>query len=402
MAPPPRPHLLARGKLAERANAFLGRAWDKGWLPPPVLEPDELWQVAAKPFGDRISAEHGGRCADRVADFRLRLEKLLEAVNGEADLNPLGQAMAYGQLTRVIRTRLALGQYWASNGTPRDNSHLAPPILIIGHMRSGTTRVHKLFSADPAHSHTRYCDAWRPVPGNLTMRRIKGALDLVMLGALNPWVQSIHPMKSGEVEEELAWLASALNHSIYESQWRIPSYSAFSEARDSMPVYAEFSQVLATDAAHRGTATKPRVMKAPQFSEDLACLLARFPTAHVVVTRRDKADVLKSAVSLVANQMAIQSKTCDLSAITAFCEHKIALREQRRDDALANWDGPITHLTFDALSQDWESEIARAYRVLGLTLSHQALSAMRAMMARESKGAHKAHASQLKSFAAPK
>ncbi|MEL7190005.1 MAG: sulfotransferase [Pseudomonadota bacterium] len=399
MTPPPRPQLLARGKMAERANAFLGKAWDRGWLSPPVLEPDALWDVAAKPFRDRAkAAEYGGRSSDSAIEFRLRLEKLLDAVRAEADLNPLGQAMAYGQLTRVIGTRLALGDYWERNPFPRDVDFMEPPIFIIGHMRSGTTRVHKLFAADPAHSCTRYCDAWRPAPGNLAVRRIKGSLDLAMLGALNPWLQSIHPMKSGEVEEELAWLAGALNHSIYESQWHIPAYSAFSEARDPGWIYLELSKILTTDALHRGTLAKPRVMKAPQFSEDLACLLEMYPNARVIVTQRAKEDVLRSAVSLVANQMAIQSDSCDLRQITAFCEHKIALRDERREDALANWNGPITRLTFDALSADWESEIARAYSDLDLTLSPQALTAMRAMMARESKGAHNSHAAQLQSF----
>jgi hypothetical protein len=73
------------------------------------------------------------------------------------------------------------------------------------------------------------------------MNRVKAALELAMLGALNPWMQSIHPMTAGGVEEELAWLSAALHHSIYESQWHIPAYSAWSEGRDPAPVYREFA-----------------------------------------------------------------------------------------------------------------------------------------------------------------
>ena len=46
MAAPVRDHLLARGPLAERANAFLGKAWERGWLPPPALDPEALWVIA--------------------------------------------------------------------------------------------------------------------------------------------------------------------------------------------------------------------------------------------------------------------------------------------------------------------------------------------------------------------
>ena len=397
---PPRDHLLARAPTADRASAFLGRAWDRGWLPAPTLAPEDLWAAASKGFGSRTEeAEIGGRRPEDVADFRLRLEKLCAAVNAEADLNPLGRAMAHGQLVRVIRSRLQFGNLW-THQPDLLATEVAPPIIIIGHMRSGTTRIHKLLAADPAHSHTRYCDAWHPVPGNLAARRMKGAFDLAMLGWLNPWLQVIHPMASGEVEEELAWIAAALNHSIYESQWHIPSYSAFSEARDPAPIYREFARVLRTDAAHRGIADKPRVLKVPQFSEDLATLLAQFPDARLVIARRDTNDVLRSAVSLSANQMTIQSDSCEIDRIEALWRHKIELREQRVSAALAGWDGPVTYLDFDALNTDWESEIARTYADIGLDLTETALASMRDTMADSESGHHHAHSRQLERFAA--
>ena len=102
MAPrklPTRNHLLARGPLAERANAFLGKAWQRGWLRQPDLDPQALWALAAKPYGARAqAAEHGGRSAEDVADFRERLARMIAAIEAEADLNPLGRAMAEAQL----------------------------------------------------------------------------------------------------------------------------------------------------------------------------------------------------------------------------------------------------------------------------------------------------------------
>ncbi len=392
---PLRPHPLARGKLAQRASDLLGRAWAKGWLPEPELNAQALWQMAAK--GADPAAESGGRSAEDVADFRERFERLCSAATGEADLNPLGRAMAFGQLQRAVKNRLAFGALW--NAQPQLlQTHIAPPIIVIGHMRSGTTRIHKLLAADPAHSHTRYRDAYHPVPTPLGLSRVKSAAELAMLGALNPWMLSIHPMAANEVEEELAWIAAALNHSIYESQWHIPSYSAFSETRDPAPIYREFTRMLRSDAAHRGNAALPRVMKVPAFSEDLDTLLSIFPDARLVVAQRDKDAVLRSAVSLAANQMAVQSDTCDLARITAFWQRKIALREKRMAAALSQWDGPIAHLHFDALGDDWESEIRRVYGELAIGLSAQAITAMRAQMAGSKDGHHRAHAEQLRRF----
>jgi hypothetical protein len=395
MPPPPRDHLLARSGLAERANAFLRKAWQRGWLPPPDLDPDALWALAAKPHGaDAEAAEHGGRSAQDVADFRERLTRLVAALEAEADLNPLGRAMAWGQLSRVVKNRLAFGALWQARPELLETP-LAPPIIVVGHMRSGTTRIHKLLAADPGHSHTRYCDAYHPVPTRLGMNRMKAALELAMLGLLNPWMQSIHPMAPGEVEEELAWISAALHHSIYESQWHIPSYSAWSEERDPAPVYHEFARILKTDAAHRGLAARPRVMKVPAFTEDLWTLLVQFPEARLVIAEREHEAVLKSAVSLAANQMALQSDACCLAAIEARWRHKIALREARMAETLAHWRGRIAWASFADLNADWEQAIARCYRDLGLSLTPEALVQMRRVMAASANGQHHAHAAQL-------
>jgi len=398
MVVPIREHLLSRGQWAQRANDFLTKAWDRGWLPIPTLEPDELWAIAAKPIANPKTAETEGRSDEDVADFRLRLETLCKAVTSEAQLNALGQAMAHGQLVRVIRNRLVFGRLW--RGQPDlAMTTLAPPIIVIGHMRSGTTRIHKLLAADPAHSHTRYQDAYHPVPARFGMNRVKSKFDLAMLSALNPWLQSIHPMAVGEVEEELAWISAALHHSIYESQWHIPSYSAFSEDRDPAPIYREFARILRTDATSRGNAAKPRVMKVPAFAEDLPALLDQFPDARLVLANRDHNAVLRSAVSLCANQMAIQSDHCDLVKIEALWEHKIALREERITKALKGWMGPIAKLHFDELNEDWESAIADCYEALGLPLNGNAQAAMRIQMADSAKGTHRGHSEQLERFA---
>lgn len=398
MAPPTRDHLLARGPLAEKANDFLGKAWERGWLPPPVLEADALWALATRPHGAKAErAEHGGRSEEDAADFRERLARLLAALEAEADLNPLGRALAWGQLTRVVKNRLAFGALW--NERPEVlETELAPPIIVVGHMRSGTTRIHTLLAADPAHAHTRYCDAYHPVPARFGINRVKARLELAMLGLLNPWMQSIHPMAPAAVEEELAWISAALHHSIYESQWHIPSYSAWSEGRDPAPVYREFARILATDAAHRGLADRPRVMKVPAFAEDLSTILALFPDARLVIAEREREAVLKSAVSLAANQMAMQSDSCCLDAIEARWRHKIALREARMAAALAGWQGPMARAGFDALNADWESAITGIYADLGLELTPEARAAMRKVMAASEDGHHHGHAEQLARF----
>ncbi|MGB3805996.1 MAG: sulfotransferase [Erythrobacter sp.] len=400
MTAPVRPHPLARSRAADRADRALAKAWDKGWLPVPPLDAATLWNEAVRSFGGNARAgETGGRSPADVADFRERLDRLTKALEGEAALNSLGRAMAHGQLKRMIVNRLRFGALWADE-PDLARTRIAPPIIVVGHMRSGTTRIHKLLAADPAHSFTRYCDAYHPLPDRFGIDRAMSALEIAALGALNPWLQTIHPMRAGEVEEELAWTAAALHHSIYESQWHIPSYSAWSEAADPAPIYREFDRILRTDAATRGLAERPRVLKVPAFTEDLATLLTQFPDARLVVSQRDPGAVRRSAVSLVANQMAIQSDACDLGWIEEEWRRKLTLREARMDAALADWDGPIARLNFSALNEDWEREIERAYRELGLFLTPEARRRMQRVMRRGADGDHAAHSHQLDRFAA--
>ncbi len=332
-----------------------------------------------------------------MADFRLRLEILAESLVVEAKLNPLGLTMAHGQLVRAIRQRLELGALWQAAPDVLDTP-LAPPVIVVGHMRSGTTRVHRLLAADPALSATRFCDSWHPVPRSPDTRPAWSALSLLFARALDPWLDSIHPFGATRADEELGWLATALDHCAYEAQWHIPSFTAFSEERDPAPVYREFVRMLQTDANWHANADRPRVLKVPQFAEDLPALLAQFPDARVVKTKRCPDETAASAASLVANQMVLQSDEVDFDWITAEAARKISLRQNRMEAALSRFTGPLAEVDFVALDSDWETETRRIYAALGMSLSSQALVAMRGEQGRAVASPHTAHGQQLREF----
>lgn len=388
MPPPPRPHPLARAPLVDRLNRWLDSAWAKGWAARPSLDPAVLWDKAQA--SAPAAGEQGGRSEEDVADFRVRLERLCASLQADAALNSLGLTIAHGQLVRVIRQRLRLGALWLDNPVLA-RTEIAPPIIVVGQMRGGTTRVHRLLAADPAHAATRFCDSWHPVPQKPDLRPFWSGLTLVAARALDPWLDTIHPFGSTRVDEELGWLASALDHCAYEAQWRIPAFTAFSEARDAAPVYREFARILRTDAAAHGNAGRPRVLKVPQFAEDLSTLLAQLPDARVVLARRDHADIARSASSLVANQMAIQSDHSDMAWIEEECRRKIALRSARKLEALARFSGPVAEVEFAALDGDWQPEIRRIYGLLGLPLSDAAVTAMGAEQRKAAMAAHRHH-----------
>jgi hypothetical protein len=374
--------------------------WKRGLTVRPPLDPAFLWAKGSEGFSpeDEVSI----RSAEDVADFRARLDMLCRSLRDEARLNALGHTMAYGQIVAAIEKRHALGRLWRER-PELAATDIAPPIAVVGQMRAGTTRVHRLLAADPRHAGTRFCNAVDPVPprrGGTDWRPLKTRAGLTIARLINPWLDSQHPFGATRADEELGWLTTALDVCAFEAQWHIPSYVRFSEQRDAAPLYREFARILRTDAAMMGNAARPRVLKCPKFAEDLPSLLAQLPGTRLVATRREPDDVLASSVSLVAAQSAFQSATPSLETIRREWQRKLALREGRIEEALSEYSGPLAKVDFAALGRDWQAEIAQIYAALGLTLTDEALQAMGAEQARAATGAHHAHRSQIAGFSA--
>lgn len=393
---PPRPHPLTRSRAAERINAWLGKAWARGWSPRPDLTAEAILTAGAKGFD--ACDEASGRSEAEVADFRTRLSVLTRSLEEEAQLNNLGRTVAYGMLTRCVRQRYALGRLWRQRPellmTP-----LAPPIIVIGQMRGGTTRIHRLLAADPARSATRFCDSWNPVPQTPDLRPLKGAAALRMARLLNPWLDILHPMTATGVEEELGWLAIGLSGSAFYTQWHIPAFTRWCEEADPAPVYSELARIVRTDAAHHGTADRSRVLKVPEFTEAIPALLKTWPDARLVVARREASEVADSAASLVAAQMAPQTDMADYDTIRAEWARKTALRESRMDHDLAKCDNPKAVVDFAELDADWRSAIRGIYNAVGLGLSAEAAMEMERMQRSARQEALGEHRRQRRMFA---
>lgn len=391
-----RPHPLARARTAEWADRAVQALWDRGVTPKPPLDPDYLWQVGSRGFWGED--ESSIRSAAEVADFRQRLDILCRSLREEAGLNALGHTMAYGQLTSAIRKRHALGRVWRDDAALA-KTPIAPPIIVVGQMRAGTTRIHRLLAADPRNCGTRFCNSHFPVPTTPDLRPLKAGAALALARRFNPWLDTLHPFGATRIDEEIGWLAGALSPATFEAQWYVPDFVAWSEERDAAPIYAEFARILRTDAATMNNAALPRVLKCPQFSEDLPALLDQFPDSRLVVARRDGTELLESSISLVASQMAFQSDTIDLATIKAEWTRKLALREARLETALSRFAGPVAEIDFASLGVDWRSEITSTYAELGIELTAEAMAAMATEHDRSAAGAHHAHRNQIAQFA---
>ncbi len=364
------------------ANRALLRSWAKGWTPPPVLEPGALVAAARSSTGLHDLGD--------PSVWRERLEVLCRALHEEADLSPLGRTMAYGQLTAALRDRLRARALWARH--PEIAAMPFPaPVLVLGQMRSGTTRMQRLLACDPRLRWTRFYESWCPVPAArwpVNDRLIRAGAMLAAMRALNPEFDVIHPSGVTSPDEEIGLHASSFHGSVFEAQWRVPSFARYCENADSAPIYSEFRRLLQTLAwLRRDRTARPWVLKVPQLTQDLGAVLATFPDARVVRVEREPVAVVASAASLVRNQMRVQSDAVDDRWIGREWLRKVGLRQDRVTAALAaRPDVPQVGVAFDTMNRDWRGEIRRVYRMLGLELDTALEARMAAYLVRANRG----------------
>lgn len=342
----------------------------------PSLDPDALIASAIEAAGSKDFGPDRG--------WRERLAVLTNALEREARLTPLGRTIAHGQLLAALTGRLRARALW------RERPEIARiplprPIVVLGQMRSGTTRMQRLLACDRRFTFTRFFESWCPVPsrGWFDDRRLRAGAALATARWLNPRFAAIHPTSTGAPDEEFGLHNLSIYGATFEAQWRVPSFAAHCEATDPAPVYAELRKLLQTLAWLRGE-REPHswVLKLPQFMADLPALLAVFPDARLVCLSRDPAAVVASSCSLVRNQMEMQSDCVDPIWIGREWLRKTMLRERRAGEARRRADVAQVEVDYRAIDADWRGEMRRVYAGLGETLTAQVEARMARFLAR--------------------
>lgn len=296
------------------------------------------------------------------------LTTLVNSLKREAQLNPIGETFAWAQLSRLIAQRRRGERLWSMHPEIA-RTPIASPIIVVGPMRSGTTRLQRLLGCDPRLNHTRLFEVTHPVPGRIDWRLAESWLELALLDYLNPQLRLVHPTTPKAVEEVFGLLSFSFYGAQFEAQWRAPGFARYWEGQDRGWVYRELRLLLQTIAWQRGASAAPWVLKAPQFMEDLGPLLAAFPDARLLCLSREPSEVVTSSASLVWNQMRIQSDSTDRAWIGREWLRKTVRREALcREVRAARNDVPQLEVDFAAVNADWRGQMRRIYAFLGMEL----------------------------------
>jgi hypothetical protein len=378
----------------DRVNQWLLTAWRRGWASRPSLDPALLVRKARDKTGltDLGPAEL----------WRESLDLLTASLRGQARLNPLGRVIAHGQLVSILKNRLRLHALWRRHPDILAQPVRAP-VIVVGQMRSGTTRMQRLLACDPRLAHTRFYEGWSPAPRSDASlyddRRLRSALALRAAHLINPGFAAIHPTGLHEPDEEIGWQSISLFGSAFEAQWRIPDFVARVERMGSHEVYAEFRRILQTVAwQRRDGARLPWILKVPQFTQDLPALLATFPDARLVCVSREPEAVVGSSASLAYNQMSIQSDHADPRRVGREWLRKVGLRETRMAEGLAATERPQVMLDYGEVDADWRAAMRRVYAMMDMSLTPQVEQLMAAYVARAQRRSTRRHEYDLARF----
>lgn len=369
------PATAYRPRLVRHANRVLPKLWDRHLLPPPDLLEETLDAQAMRATG---LSDFGDPW------FRDPLRRLLPALREEARLNAMGRMIAHGSLLKVLKERLWAAALFTAHPEIRRRP-IEAPVVIVGPMRSGTTRLHRLLASDARFAHLRLYEAMCPVPWPTSFRRRRDprlaytARGWKALNWINPANGAVHPTGPMEPDEELGLLENSIWGAQIEAQRRVPSYARWCEATDATPAYAQMADLLRLTGWFRGDdPASPWVLKTPQHMQDLAALLRVFPDARLIFIHRDPASVVGSAASLAWHQMVVQSDDVDPHWIGAEwlhkTQHRIATTAKVREGVPP---GQQIDVTFDAMNRDWRGVMHRVYAFLDIDIA-PALAAMEA------------------------
>ena len=384
-----------RTRFIDGMNAAMGVARKCRLAERPVLEKDTLLSRACEfagleDFGDRW--------------FETPLDVLLDAIRSEARLNPAGEWSARAQIEKMLVDRLRAEQWFARH--PEILARPLPhPVIVVGPMRSGTTRMHRLLAADHRFSHLRSFETISPVPrpefepGKPDFRITLAARIMRVARLANPRTLTIHPTGPLEPEEELGLLVHSFWSTKHDAQWWVPTYGRWCERQDPTPAYRQMARLLKLIGwSQQASSLRPWVLKTPQHMLDLPVLMKLFPDARLVFTHRDPLAVVGSAASLAWNQTIIYSDHADPKAVGKEWLRKTRLQIERmraaRDDIPRE---RMIDIHYDEMERDWRGAMARVYRFLGLEIE-PARPAMEAYQQRTAALKRRPHRYSLEEF----
>jgi len=378
------------------SSAEITSRFGKPYRPRPIALANRmgraLWKlgIGGKPITVQAVLSDARRKAglDDFGDegFLEPLEVLVDSINREARLNPVGHMIIRGRIVGVLANKLV-----AQDSIKRHPEILdipiEAPIVVAGLARTGTTMLHRLIAQDPAIRSLASWEAINPAPAKQNAGKKKdprfaqAAAAAKGLKYMSPGFFAIHPAEPDAPEEEVILLEQAFLTTTPEAMMNVPTYSKWLEAQDHVPAYQALRRMMQYLQWQRpGIGKNVRwVLKTPHHQEYFDPLLEVFPKALVVHTHRDPLRTSPSLFSMLTHLQMIFSDDVDpnrvarhwLGKIENMARRTLATRERVGDRGFID-------VSYYDLIKDPLPQVARIYEAAGLELTAPSIRLMQA------------------------
>ena len=238
-------------------------------------------------------------------DFRAPLARVLESLEEEGWLSPVGRVLKRVDIVDMLANRLRVRREIDDQPSILDDP-VRNPLIVTGLPRTGTTLLQRLLSLAPGARPLLTWEAMWPAPFGRRARgdrdsRIRRTNRLVwMARRFLPGIDRMHPLDPTGPEECTRLLDSSFRWSYFAIERAMPGYAAWLESLgpNAMdPAYRWYALQLQVLQSQKPAADH-WVLKSPAHVGNLRSLLRVIPGARVVVTWRDPREAVGSACSL--------------------------------------------------------------------------------------------------------
>lgn len=308
-------------------------------------------------------------------DFREPLAVYLGALRSEARVNQPGTWRLVHRTIMSLKRRAQLEVLLAREPAIREAA-LPAPVIIVGFPRTGTTLLHNLMAADPAHRALRLWEARSPfAPVDAGPQWQESVIEqtrqlLRVAHEAAPRLARIHPMNA-TWPDECSWLLrNQFTTMVLAFSAFIPSYVRFLMNRDVTRDYAYYALQLRAILHQRPGA--PLILKDPCHLWHLDALLDTFPAAKVVHLHRPIEQVVGSFCSLCHAIQEADTELRPLPELGAYAVDMLRAAMERMLEVRAIPDARFIDLPYAELTADPAGCVRRLYQRLELPFTDAA------------------------------
>jgi hypothetical protein len=330
--------------------------------------------------------EDGARSASGLGDFgspyyREGLERTVEALNDEAELNELGRVMQHATISNALIQRLNIVDAYKQHPEIAEEI-VEGPVVVLGLPRTGTTALSQLVAADPQFRSLRTWESQAPTPPPEAATqhsdpRIAQAADgIAMIEQMFPEFRATVNSEAEAATECQDLMGMSFRTFHFDGVVRVPGYVEWLMRSDMRETYNFHRDVLKLLQWH----CKPNLwhLRTPVHMFALEAFVEAYPNAKFLWSHRDPAKVLGSVCSLIAY---IRSWSSDRKDPEELGAEQLAWWAEGIRRAMAFrqkfGDKRFVDVSFADLQTDPVNTVAAGYQQLGLTFTDSARARVR-------------------------